>query len=374
MQVDATGFQEPHLTVPERKGIHRRLLYGTAMLTLVGLANTVGADLPGPSAERFSVVREIGRETLEYVGTVVSHTRVNIVAQVAGRVRAVHVRAGQRVRKGDLLLELASDEFQAKLQAANARLAIAQADLERAQGEYRRVEQLAQKGLASSHDRDSSTADWKQALAVMDGARAAVAEAETQLGFTRLTSPISGVVATTRINPGEFAMPAPASATMAASGAVLMTLYDPDALWIEARIPERFAARIQIGTPATVRIDALDSNLQGQFSEVAAIVDDTTRAFAARIDLPADPGLKLGMLGRVRFAAAQRPVIRIPHSALKRRGQLDTVFVDANGTAELRLIRTGSADADRVEVLSGLSEGERVVLHPAERLRDGDRL
>jgi RND family efflux transporter MFP subunit len=345
-----------------------------AALSLCDSAVASSSDVATPAGERFTVALETRSEAMEYVGTVGSHTRVNVVARVAGRVKAVHVRAGQPVQQGDLLLELESDGLRAKLQAANARLAIAEADLERAESEYRRIVTLAGKGLASSHEQDARTAERKHALATLDGARAAVDDAVTQLSFTQLKSPIDGVVANTRINPGEFTMPALASGDDSASGPVLMTLYDPDALWIEARIPERFASRIGIGTPATVAIDALGSSLQGRFSEVASIVDATTRAFAARIDLPADPQLKLGMLGRVRFAAGERPVIRIPESALKRRGQLDTVFVDSDGMAELRLIRAGGIDGGRVEILSGLSEGERVVLHPGEQLRDGDRL
>lgn len=323
---------------------------------------------------RHIVTAESTPEWAEYYGVVDSRTRVDVIARVAGRVKAIHVKAGSQVRKGDLLLELESDEFQAKLQVAQSQLASAKANLQRASLEQTRVSRLVAKEAAIVRDLDAATASWKSARAACDGAEAEVRNALTQLGYTAIRSPIDGIVADKMVNPGDFAMPALPAGSGAATGPVLMTLYGSDKLWLEARIPERLTRFVEPGIKAHVSVDAAGLSTDGIFVEVAPWVEGASRAAIARVDLPAMKPLKPGMVGRVRFVSGARYVIEIPKSALVERGQLDTVFVDVNGSASLRLVRSGHQDETRVEILSGLAPGERVVLRPAENLRDGDPL
>ncbi len=343
-------------------------------LILVLFAFAACAQTAQTETDYFAVSRTTQFDWIEYDGVVDSRNRVDVIARVAGRVKAVHVRAGQLVKKGDVLLELESEDFVAKLSAAESRLSTAKANLERMEKEHKRIRLLAKDGLASSHDQDAATANWKSALAALDGAEAAVQDALTQLSYTTLKSPIDGIVADKSINPGDFAMPALASNRDVTEGPVLVTVYGPDSMWIEARIPERFSSQIKTGTPVQVMIDSADLLLDASFDQVVPVVDQANRSFIARIDLPPAPDLKLGMLGRVRFAIGSRAAIIVPSQSLLKRGQLDTVFVDDDGMAVLRMVRTGRQQADGTEVLSGLTAGERIVLNPAENLRDGDRL
>ena len=328
----------------------------------------------GPaSTDLFTVERAAQSEWVAYDGIVGSRTQVSVISRVTGRVKAVHVGAGQRVKQGELLLELEADDLLAKVRAAQAHLATARAGLERAHNEHERISRLAKKGLVSSQRADAARAEWKSAQAAIDGAEAQVRDAQTQLSFTRIHSPIDGVVADKYVNPGDFATPSLLGGG-ASSGSVLMTLYGAESLWIEARIPERFSRFVERGSDARVQIESAGVSLQSRFAEVAPLVDAKTRSFVARVNLPAQASLRLGMLGTVSFSTGERSVIEIPRSALVQRGQLDTVFIDDKGTAQLRLVRSGRVAGDKVEILSGLNEGERIVLNPGEHLRDGQSL
>lgn len=352
-----------------------QLSQATVIALSVAIAAAVADELPaGYPDGRFEVIISNLSEWVEYDGIVDSRNRVDVIPLVTGRVKSVHVRAGQRVKHGDLLLELESEDVLARLRVAESRLNTAKAHLERMQREHERIQSLHADRLASSHDLGVATAHWKSAVAELGGAEAAVKDAATQLGYTTLTSPIDGIVADKSVNPGDFAAPGLASGQNVTAGPVLVTLYDPDAMWIEARIPERFAREVEPGTPARVTIGAAGLTIEAVFAEVVPVVDQTTRSFIARVDLPPANGLKLGMLGQVHFASGSRSTIIVPSRALLQRGQLDIVFIDNVGTAELRLVRTGRQDRHGVEVLSGLTVGERIVLNPTESLRDGDRL
>lgn len=348
-----------------------------ASVIALSLAATAAiADEP-PAAypdTRFEVITSNLSEWVEYDGVVDSRNRIDVIPLVTGRVKSVHVRAGQRVKHGDILLELESEDFLARRRVAQSRLNTARANLERMEREHQRIQRLHEDKLASAHDLGAATANWKSALAEFDGAEAAVKDAATQLGYTTLTSPIDGIVADKSVNPGDFATPGLASGRDVTEGPVLVTLYDPDSMWIETRIPERFAREVEPGRPARVTIGAAGLAIEAEFAEVVPVVDQATRSFIARIDLPSANGLKLGMLGRVHFASGSRSTIIVPSSALLKRGQLDVVFIDNLGSAELRLVRTGRQERDGIEVLSGLTAGERIVLNPTESLRDGDRL
>lgn len=343
---------------------------------LLNLGGTAHAVNPLSLTNRFTVTAQVTTEWEEYYGLVDSRTQVDVIARVAGRVKLIHARAGSQVGKGDLLLELESDEFQAKLQVAQSQLASAKANLNRATLEHGRVSNLVAREAAIERDLDAATAGWKSAQAAYEGAEAEVRNALTQLSYTAIRSPIDGVVADKNVNPGDFVMPALSSSSGSGmpSGPVLVTLYGPDKLWLEARIPERLSRHVGPGTRVKVAIDAVGLSKEGVFAEVVPWVDGTSRAVIARVDLPPMRDLKPGMVGRVRFASGTRSVIEIPIRALVDRGELDTVFVDANGVAVMRLVRCGRQNENTVEVLSGLTAGERVILDPAENLRDGDRL
>jgi RND family efflux transporter MFP subunit len=307
----------------------------------------------------------------EYYGFVRSRNSVDMVALVMGHIKSVYVKAGQRVKTGELLLELDPAEIQARLQAAESRHAAAQASLTEADQRFARVKTLFPLA-ATKEELDAATARLKSAQAAADGAKAQVEEARESLRYTEMRSPMNGIVVDKRVNPGDFTMPGLPAYLGYPAGRVLMTIYDPDALWFEALIPERYSAAVTVGAKAAISISSAGVALEGAFVEVVPNVDEFSRAFMARVDLPPSPSLKPGMFGRARFVTGEARSIQIPAGALVARGQLDTVFLASGGKAQLRLVRGGKRTGDKVEVLSGLAAGETLIVNPAESLRDGD--
>jgi RND family efflux transporter MFP subunit len=355
----------------------------TAFLAFQALFSTSFSSEPSTPPQTTSAHKSVRVETLkekivpewgEFHGFVRSRHRVDIIAQIMGRVKAVHVGAGQKVNAGDVLIELDATEWQAKLAAAESRKAAAEATAIEAEQYNDRIKVLRAQGAATQQELDVAVSRWKSAKAAVDAAQAQVAESREFLGYTVLRSPVTGIVVDKRVNPGDFSMPGLAQGQSFASGPTLMTIYDPAALWFEGSIPERYSSVVTVGTKAWLSLASGAAEVEGRFVEVVPGVDESARTFITRVDLTPSPLLKLGMFGRVRFVTGERHILEIPVSSLISRGQLDTAFVVADGRARLRLVRVGRRSPDHVEILAGLKAGESLVLDPPDTLRDGDTI
>ncbi len=203
----------------------------------------------------------------------------------------------------------------------------------------------------------------QQALAGIDQAKAEVANARVFVSYARIASPISGVVVSKHTEVGSTATP----------GAPLLTIEDSSRYRLEVAVEESQLGKIRTGERARLRIDALGADdLEGGVSEITPVADPMSRSYTVKIDLPARQSLRSGLYGVARFASGQRRAILIPQKAVAQRGQLTGVFVvDDAGVARLRLVKTGKIYRENVEALSGLSDGERIVVDGAANLRDG---
>lgn len=286
----------------------------------------------------------------EVVGTVQSRLRTMVEAKVAGRLEAVRVAPGQRVRRGDELARLESRELVARREQSLAVREQADRDLER-------TSQLVRDGAATAAELDA--ARLRQRVAA-----AAEAEAETLLGHARVEAPFDAVVTRKLAEVGDLAIP----------GRPLFELEDPDKLRFEADVPEALIDRVPMGTRLSIRIAALPSSVEGVVSEVAPAADPSTRTYAVRLDLPAMPGLRLGQFGRVTVPTGPASGVHVPKTAVVQRGQLEFVYVIQDATAHLRLVRTGRRTSNAVELVAGASLGEKVAVSGAERLHDGQRV
>jgi hypothetical protein len=139
-------------------------------------------------------------------------------------------------------------------------------------------------------------------------------------------------------------------------------------------VEESRLSAIRVGQPVSVTLDSLDHTLEARVSEIVPAVDAASRAYIVRIDLPMLTTLRSGVFGRAGFQLGSQSVMAIPVAALAEHGQLQSVFVDDNGIAHLRLITTGQKFKDRIEVLSGLTAGEKVIYPVPPDLSDGTAL
>jgi RND family efflux transporter MFP subunit len=210
-----------------------------------------------------------------------------------------------------------------------------------------------------------SAAQYDAALSQWTVAQAGHAAARTIAHHAVLRAPFAGVVTAKLANVGDTAMP----------GEALLVLEAPHALRFEARVPETAAGALAIGASVPVRLDALDRDLVGTIAEIQPASDDATRTRLIKVDLPATPGLRSGRFGRLLLATGTSLAVSVPAGAVVRRGQLEGVFVveSSSRTARLRLVRSGRERDGRLEIASGLSGGELVILAAAD-LVDGQRV
>lgn len=292
------------------------------------------ADEPRPLAE-------------EIPGTVRARTRATLEAKIAGRIAELPVALGQSLRAGDLVARLDVREIQAKRDQARAVLDQARRDRER-------FEALLRQQAVTQAEFDAVEARFR----VAEGA---VTEAETMLSYAEVRAPFDGVVTSKLADVGDLASP----------GRPLVELENPKSLRLEADVPEALIARVQIGAQMPVRIPGPNLDLQGTVAEVAPAADPNSRTFRVKLDLPDAPGLKSGLFGRLAVPVGETRAPRVPASALVQRGQMEMVFVVADGRAHMRLVKTGKRFGEEVELVSGVRPGESVVVEGAAALTDG---
>ncbi len=309
-----------------------------------------GESLP-PATVRVQKVEKLTQSALEeVVGTVQPKLQAVIEAKVSGRITRLPVTVGQSVKQGDVLVDLATQEIQAKLDQATA--AFRQAELD-----FTRVGNLRKQTAATQAEVDTAQARYNVA-------KASVAEAEAMSGYARIVAPFDGVVARKLVDEGDLAMP----------GKPLLELEGRTGLRLVADVPGLLASHVLPDAKLAVRLDTLPDPITGTVAEISPAADPASRTVRVKVDLPDTAGLRTGQFGRLAVPVGEATFLVVPLPALIRRGQLELLFVSADGKAQLRLVRTGKQIAQGVEILAGLEAGELVVVEGAGTLRDGQPL
>ncbi len=307
---------------------------------------------PPPSLPAQAVEIARARETSrpigdQVVGTVRARSEAAVSASVTGTVRVMRVSVGSRVKAGDLLVQLSAGEIAAK--ADQARALLSQAKL--------RFDRAAQ--LKSSQS--IAPAEYDAAESQLQIAKAGLTEAEVMLGYLVVRAPIAGVVTSKRCDVGDLAL----------AGHPLVTIESPGALRLEAGVPEAIAHQVEVGKKLSVRVDTLARDLEAVVDEVSPSSDPLSRTVLVKLALPAEKDLRAGMFGRLLVPTGEARALEVPKAALVRRGQLELLYVVEGGKAGLRLVRAGREHEAAVDVLSGLSSGEAVVVAGLGGLVDG---
>lgn len=346
------------------------------------------------SGLRLAVVhRENVSREIEAPGTVASVRTAQIGARTMGTVQQVLVREGDYVKQGQLLAQL--DEREMASRQSSARLAIeeaaaareeaeravtaAQAQADVAQKTLERFRALREKNAVAPQEFDEVEAKQRATAASVEAARARQRQAqaawqraqsessvaETVASYARIVAPFDGVVLRRTVEPGSTAMP----------GQPLLLLEDASKYRLEVMVSASEAAGIVRGSKARVRLDAFpEQEYQGTVAELEAGADPASQTERVRLDLPRSPAMRSGLFGRAWFHRGERQAIMLPRTAIIERGQLRGVYVaDPAEMLRWRVITLGAGMGDRVEVLSGLGEGERIVLEPGAQELDGKR-
>jgi RND family efflux transporter MFP subunit len=300
------------------------------------------AGLPVPAGSAtLTITLEPVPATVTVAGTVTSEDHINVSARTGGVIEEITVVAGDRVSKDQLLVRIDDREIRQQRAAAEAQLRRAATELERT----RRL--LEQEAATRQQFTDAETAH--------DAARARFEQINVVLSYHEVRSPIDGVITDRRIEQGDLAAP----------GQSLLAVFRPSAMRLDAPVPVRLIDRLATGQPVRVVIDELDRPVNGIVTEIASEVDQASRTRMVKVRLEdVAAAVMPGAFGRLMLELDTQDGIRIPATAVLRVGQLEMVSVIQNGRAVRRMIRTGPRQDGLVEVLSGLSAGEVVLLQP----------
>lgn len=299
-------------------------------------------------------------------GIVEAVRQSSVAAQVSGAITAIEVKAGDKVGAGQVLARIDARTAEQHAGASEAQLRSAQAVLEVARQDYQRQQQLYQKNYISLAALQRAEAQFKAAQAEAQALLARSGAAQTQSGLHVLRAPFAGVIAEVPAQLGDMAMP----------GKPLLVIYEPGALRVTAAVPQSALPASLAGLKVEVPgLPQAQRWFGGEHAQVLPLVDAGTHTVQLRVALPAAASaLRPGMFARVWLpgGAAEEPRLFVPATAVLRRGEMTGVYViDGHGVPLLRPVRLGRADGVRVEVLAGVSAGERVALDPqaAARLR-----
>jgi membrane fusion protein, multidrug efflux system len=331
-------------------------------------------------------------DTYDATGTVRARTAAAVSSKLMGHVQEVNFHLGDHVREGQLLVTLDSRDLDANVRRAEAAreevrsaipeaengIAAAKANLDLAQATFRRMEELASKKSISNQEFDEAAARLKAAQANYGMAQARRVQLDSKLAqveqeiraaavvrdYTKITAPFAGVVTVKSVEPGTLASP----------GVPLLTIEKEGGYRLEVSVEESRIASIRPGQQATVSIEALGRKLDSRVSEVVPSVDASSRSYVVKLDLPAVAQLRSGMFGQATFQSGATHVVSVPLTALQERGQLVSVLVAEESTARTRLVTAGRRNKDAVEILSGLTAGEKVIVSAPAGLVDGGRV
>lgn len=311
----------------------------------------------------------------ETSGTVKAKTISAISSRVMGTVTSINVKGGDRVSKGEQLLTIDDRDVIQKMKTAEEgyneslkALEVAKENRSLMDITYKRYRDLYDEKVISEQEMDEiktkkkvSDIEYQRAQAMAKGAEAAFLETQINHGFTKITAPFSGVITEKKIDDGSMAVP----------GTPLLTVEDDSSFRMEVNVDEGLSERLKIGMPVSVTIDSIGKQIKGQISEIVPTVDPMSRTFLIKIDMKGE-SLRTGLYGRVLVPEGKRETILVPKESVVEKGQLVGVYaVDNKGVITYRLIKTGKMYNEKVEVLSGLSNGDRIVVDGLEKVVDG---
>lgn len=287
------------------------------------------------------------------VGTIRAVHETTIGSKLLARVVEVNLKAGQKVVAGDVLIRLDDTDLRAKLQQAKATVASAEAVRIQTAADEKRYSQLAATKAVSRQEYEKMVTALRSAEADELRAKETVNEVQATLDWATIRSPIDGTVIDKKVDVGDMVTP----------GQMLVTLFDPTRMQLVASVRESLTRRLQAGQGIGVQIEGLGKTCEGKISEIVPEAQSASRAFQVKVTGPCPPGIYSGMFGRILIPLQEEEVLVIPRQAVREVGQLSLVDVVEDGCSTRRAIRTGRAIGnDDIEVLSGLREGEQVVL------------
>ncbi len=339
------------------------VLAALAASWLLSAAPSAGAAAAGtPPLATVAVASTGEARQAAYDGVVQAVRQTVVAAQVPGAVVALHVKPGDRVKAGQVLLRLDARAADQTAAAGAAQVRAARAGQDAATREFERQKQLFDKSYISQAALDRAEAQHKAAQAESAAQLANAGAARTQSDFYVVRAPYDGLVAEVPVVLGDMAMP----------GRPLITVYDPAVLRVSAAIPQTVAARLAKDVQPQAEVSGAPGRITPTRTQLLPTVDPATHTQELRLDLPAGTAAAPGLFARawLPLTGGSESRLTVPARSVVRRAELTAVYVAGpEGVPLLRQVRLGRTEGDTVEVLSGVSAGDRVVLDPQAAAR-----
>lgn len=312
--------------------------------------DTLPEELPLVKVHLLTVKKLQIPDQIEILGTVQAAKRAVISSRISGNIVELLVAPGSRVQQGEKLVQINAEEISAKQMQAKAQLDQASRNLQREK------KLLAQK---------AATPEVVKALEDAEKiARANYQGAGTMLSYTTISAPFDGLITRKLIDIGDLATP----------GRPLLHMENVNELQVLTDVPETIVQNVRLGMKMDINIPTAGLAIQGTVSEIAPAADPQSRTVPIKLNIEDNNYLRSGQFARVTLPGAEVQTIVIPSEGILPFGQMERVFVAVDGKARLRLVRTGKRYEQGVEILSGLTPGDTLILTTNNLLKDGQRI
>jgi len=317
-----------------------------------GLEATSAQDLTGA----ITVDVEQVLKTEPVPASITARQTTVISSRVLARITEIFVNAGDQISQQQPLIMLENDDFQAQVQQARAQINALEARLVETRSDLERSIELRSTGVLSQSDLDHVRANHDSLVAELEAAGQVLEQAETLLGYTRILSPIDGLVVDRFAEPGDTVSP----------GVQILSLYNPTTLRVEAQVRETLALGLEQGQSLQVEIPSLGQTLTAVIEERVPAADTGSRSFLIKAWLEENPSLQPGMYARLMIPSSTEEQLLVPADRVAEIGQMRLIWVvSQNGQAQRRFVRTGTEREDgRVQITSGLTAEDRIMPIP----------
>jgi len=275
-----------------------------------------------------------------------------ISARILARIEQINSRAGNLVKKGDLLIQLEQSDLQSQVLQAQQNVNAMQARDKEALQNLNRAIELFKTKLVSAFELDKNRANYQTINAELTAAKQALSLAKTTLSYATLIAPINGRIIDRFAEPGDTAQP----------GVKLLTLYNPLSLRVEAHVREQLALTLTHGQNIEVELPSVNKTILGEIEEIVPAANIGSRSFLIKVRITYHEDLLPGMYARMLIPAGEKTTLTIPTNKVAHVGQLDFVWLNLDGEIQRRFVRLGKKEKNgRITVISGLMAGDEII-------------
>lgn len=304
------------------------------------------------SGETLTLQRSLVQLNEDVPATVRSKQTTHVAARILAPIKSIHVKAGDTVNKGDLLIVLDNRNNRSNVAQSKENINAIRAQLIQAKSHYTRTKSLYSKESVTKAQLEQASANYNSLRARLASAKQLLESSQTTSSYSKIRAQFAARVIDRFAEPGDLASP----------GMKLLTLYDPQSLRIDANVRESLALTLKIGQKLETHIPALNKTLMATIEEIVPAADPGARSFLIKAKIDNNGQLLPGLFARILIPSSKQDQLLIPAAYIKKIGQLDVVWVLEDNNPVRRFIRIGQQSGDKILVISGLAMGEQLVL------------